>query len=128
MIIFDYGEYFTRKELQCSYTSDCDMDQDFMILLNSLRSKFDKPIVINSGYRSPDHPVEKVKPNGPGAHTSGKAVDIGVRGADALKIIELSLELGFTGIGVNQKGSGRFIHLDTLKHHPHRPRPHIWSY
>jgi len=37
----------------------------------------------------------------------------------------LALELGFTGIGVQQKGTGRFPHLDTLEE---PPRPNVWSY
>ena len=27
-----------------------------------------------------------------------------------------------------QKGSGRFIHLDTLENSEERPRPTVWSY
>ncbi len=70
----------------------------------------------------------KLRKKEPGAHASGYACDIGVRGADALQIIGIALQLGFTGIGVNQKGSGRFIHLDILNGTPQRPRPTIWSY
>jgi hypothetical protein len=33
--------------------------------------------------------------------------------------------MGFTGIGVQQKGSRRFIHLDVLQN---PPRPNVWSY
>ena len=36
--------------------------------------------------------------------------------------------VGFTGIGVNQKGGARFLHLDTIESSPARPRPTIWSY
>jgi hypothetical protein len=35
---------------------------------------------------------------------------------------------GFKGIGVNQKGNGRFIHLDIGEMEDGRPRPHLWSY
>ena len=78
-------------------------------------------------YRDATHPIEARKKE-PGAHASGYACDIGVRGADALQIVGIALQLGFTGIGVNQKGSGRFIHLDILNSTPQRPRPTIWSY
>ena len=47
---------------------------------------------------------------------------------DALKLLELAIKLGFTGFGINQKGSSRFIHLDTLENSSARPRPTIWSY
>jgi hypothetical protein len=39
-----------------------------------------------------------------------------------VRFLRLALELGFTGIGVQQKGTGRFIHLDL------RAVPAIWSY
>jgi threonine dehydrogenase-like Zn-dependent dehydrogenase len=35
-------------------------------------------------------------------------------GGKTLRLIVLAAEFGFTGIGVQQKGSGRFIHLDDL--------------
>jgi len=45
-----------------------------------------------------------------------------VSGEDAQTLIKLALDLGFKGIGVNQKGEGRFIHID------HRSEPAMWSY
>ena len=93
----------------------------------SFFSRLNKPLTINSGYRSPEHPIEYVKQT-PGAHASGKACDISIARGDALKLIEIALKLGFTGFGINQKGSSRFIHLDTLESTKDRPRPTIWSY
>jgi uncharacterized protein YcbK (DUF882 family) len=79
---------------------------------------------ITSGFRCAQHPIEakKIKP---GAHSSGCACDVGVEGQDAYQLLKLAFELGFTGIGVQQKGSSRFIHLDTLEQ---PPRPNVWSY
>ena len=48
----------------------------------------------------------------PGSHADGYAVDIGVRGEQALQVIRSAMEHGIKRIGVNQKGDGRFIHLD----------------
>jgi len=39
--------------------------------------------------------------------------------------MKLAINLGFLGIGIKQKASGRFIHLDTFDQ---EPRPNIWSY
>ena len=124
---FYWGKYFTRNEFECSHTHTCEMNQDFIDKLNKLREEFCKPLIINSGYRSPEHPIEYVKQS-PGAHASGKACDISVSRADALKLLELALKLGFTGYGLNQKGSSRYIHLDTLEDSKERPRPSIWTY
>ena len=124
---FYWGKYITRNEFECSHTHTCEMNQDFIDKLNKLREEFGKPLIINSGYRSPEHPIEYVKQS-PGAHASGKACDISVSRADALKLLELALKLGFTGYGLNQKGSSRYIHLDTLENSKERPRPSIWTY
>jgi len=58
-------------------------------------------------------------------HNMGIACDVAVQGGDAYNILRLAFAYGFTGIGVNQKGGGRFIHLDTWRE---PPRPNVWSY
>ena len=72
-------------------------------------------------------PIEAKKAK-PGSHASGRAVDIAVRGDKAVKLIKVAFEFGITGIGVQQKGGGRFIHLDDLKLEDGFARPNIWSY
>ena len=73
--------------------------------------------------------VEKVKKKA-GAHTTGGAADIGVHGDAAYKIVKVAQEIGFTGVGIAQKGhvGTRFIHVDNLGGDDHFPRPWIWSY
>jgi uncharacterized protein YcbK (DUF882 family) len=104
------------------------MHPGFIQMLDDLRHEFGGPLFITSGYRCPEHNqrVSSTGPNGP--HTSGKAVDIGIRGGDARLLLGLAIKAGFTGIGVQQKGSGRFIHLDMLDDAPGQPRPWLWSY
>ena len=63
-----------------------------------------------------------------GSHVSGKAADILIERAEAYKLLSLAFDVGFTGLGVNQKGGARFLHLDTIESSPTRPRPTIWSY
>jgi uncharacterized protein YcbK (DUF882 family) len=92
-----------------------------------MRTAYGRPMIITSGYRHTSHPAERVKGR-PGAHTFGCAADIAVSGADAYDLIRLAIGYGFTGIGVQQKGAGRFIHLDDLSSEGTRPRPAIWSY
>ena len=79
---------------------------------------------ITSGYRCPKHPIEAKKAT-PGAHSTGLACDIGVSGSEAHQVLSLAMELGFTGIGVQQKGTGRFIHVDLTVG---QNRPTVWSY
>lgn len=103
------------------------MDHDFMQKLDQLREDMGFVFPITSGYRCEKHPIEARK-KAPGAHTTGKAADIGVRGEEAYRLIEGAIELRFKGIGIAQKGEGRFIHIDDIESSPSRPRPWIWSY
>jgi zinc D-Ala-D-Ala carboxypeptidase len=124
--VIDFGLYpnFSADEFKCSHCGKNEMQADFMSRLQALRMRYGKPMKITSGYRCPEHPIEAKKAKS-GAHASGLACDVGVEGTDAYRLLRLALELGFTGIGVQQKGTGRFIHLDTLEE---PPRPNVWSY
>jgi zinc D-Ala-D-Ala carboxypeptidase len=119
----DWSKYpnFSEAEFRCQETGEIDMDEVFLQRLQELRNAFAKPMTVTSGYRSPKHSIEAKKPL-PGAHAQGKAVDIRVSGEDAYQLVGLAMSLGFTGIGVQQKGASRFIHLDIM------PRKAIWSY
>ena len=93
------------------------MDTVFMMRLIMLRKELGFPFPITSSLRDDGrHSL----------HNFGKAVDIGVRGEQAYRIVEAAPRHGFVGIGVSQKGNKRFIHLDTGGEG--FPRPMIWSY
>jgi len=124
---------FSRKELECRETGECLLCEDMMDALQQLRWALGSPLVITSGYRSPKHSIEaaKIAKGGPrGAHTTGKAVDIACDRAFAYQVLSSALRAGFTGIGIQQKGVSRFIHLDYIRPGDgfHVPRPSIWSY
>lgn len=105
------------------------VEPSFLDRFETLRELYGKPLPILSGYRTPEHnqQVSTTGENGP--HTHARACDVRVHGADALRVIELALVCGFTGIGVQQKGpmASRYLHLDDLMA-PDFPRPGIWSY
>ena len=115
---------FSASEFNCSHCGKNEMTPEFLSKLQALRMAYGAPMRITSGYRCSEHPIEAKKMK-PGAHASGCACDVAVDGQQAHKLLKLAFELGFTGIGVNQKTSGRFIHLDTLTE---APRPNVWSY
>jgi len=121
------SKYFTSDEMRCSHSGLEQMDEKFMDMLTELRVAYAKPLRVTSAYRDTTHPIEARKAKG-GAHTTGKAVDLGVQGQEALKILDIALGIGFTGIGIQQKGSGRFIHLDICDESDGMNRPTIWSY
>lgn len=125
----DWDRYpnFTEEEFRCKQTGRCEMQESFMDRLQELRKDFDRPMIITSGFRHISHPSERHKGR-PGAHTYGHAADVAVSHQDAYDLIALAIKHGFTGIGVNQKGNGRFIHLDDMPPDVIRPRPTVWSY
>lgn len=95
--------------------------------LNALRGRYAFPFRVTSGYRCPDHNASVSSTGRSGPHTTGKAADIALERREAFLVLSDAAQFGFTGIGVNQKGSGRFIHLDMLQP-DEAPRPTVWSY
>ena len=124
----DYFRHFTLDEFDCKGQGCCGgdnrMDLEFVELLDDLREKCGFALRVTSGYRCPVH-NERVSSTGPaGPHTTGKSCDFGVSHERAVIVLEHALKMPFKGIGVNQKGSARFIHLDCTD----RPVRHIWTY
>ena len=115
-------EYFDKSE----FNNFEMMDEKLLSMLDKMRGIYGYPIKITSDYRSPEHPIEAAKDN-PGAHTTGKAMDILVSGEQAMTLIKIAIEEGINRIGVAQKGdrASRFIHLDMDNS---RATPRVWSY
>ena len=126
---WQYFNYETDKMLACSCCGVQGMDEQFMSILDTLRHDLGFPFIITSGYRCPNHNSVVSSTGATGPHTTGKAIDIGVYGDDAYKLVTAAQDYGITGIGIKQNGSyqSRFIHLDILSR-PEQPRPWIWSY
>lgn len=117
---------FTEAELSCHGTGECKMNDEFMDRLQALRDAFGVPMRISSAYRSPAYNAQVSSTGTDGPHTTGRAVDVLISGPQAVRLVGLALGLGFTGIGVSQKGphEKRFVHLDDLE----TGRPTMWSY
>ena len=93
--------------------------------LSKLREFCQFPFAVTSGYRCEAYNKMRGFTQ---THATGQAVDIALTHKQAYIVISNAKKFGFTGLGVKQKGHGRFIHLDDLSELSHRPRPHIWSY
>ena len=121
----DVSRYFDKKELICQCGCEtCEMQPHFLEALDQLREDWGKPIVLSSAYRCPDY-NDKISSSGrDGSHVLGVAADIRIDRKNAYELLKLAIPR-FNGIGINQKGTGRFIHLD-LK--TGNLRPTIWSY
>jgi uncharacterized protein YcbK (DUF882 family) len=104
------------------------MDPKFMDWLQYLRTTHGKAMVITSGYRCPEHPVEKKKTK-PGSHTAGKAVDVAFFGGSAgYALLRNAILCNAAGIGFKLSGATTFMHLDMMDSRPEAPRPVIWDY
>lgn len=105
-----WNEYrnFSKSEFDCKHTGENEMKHEFMLKLQELRTKYGKPMRINSGYRSPKHPIEARKGHANGEHTKGMCADIAVTSSrERFEILKLAFELGFTRIGFH----AGFLHL-----------------
>lgn len=127
MILKSYWKNFSTKELSCTCCGCFNPNSEFtdlMDMVQVLRTRLGFPIGVSSGYRCTEHPIEarKIAKGGKAGHHTHAAIDLAVDRAQAYALLREAFKLGFTGIGVQQKGEGRFIHLDI------RENPTIWSY
>ena len=112
-------KYFKIEDFNCQETGENEMCPDFLQKLDALREMCGFPFIITSGYRSPNHSIEKKKAK-PGTHAQGIAADIAVNGgAQRMAIIRNASIMGFNGIGVAKT----FVHVDTRE-----TTPVAWKY
>lgn len=113
-------KYFSLDEFKCQETSENKIDPHFVECLDHLRDVCGFSFIITSGYRSPNHSLEKNKPNGPGMHAQGLAADIKVRNGDErFTLVKNAIDMGFKGIGVEKD----FVHVDLRD-----TDPVLWTY
>lgn len=117
--------YFTAAEVACRCGCGTMPNAEFMDRVVNLRVLHDRPLRVTSAARCAAYDA---KIGGAGPHVTGRAIDFLVDRGDAYRLLSLALKMGFTGIGVAQKGDVRFLHLDDLPAAPGRPRPTLWSY
>jgi uncharacterized protein YcbK (DUF882 family) len=121
---FNYSE-FDSPDVQGSGQL---MDKTLLEMLDEVRDKFDKPIRINSGFRTPAHneavggKMPDADGNGGSSHLKGLAVDIACKkSTDRFDLINCLLDVGFSRIGVGNT----FIHTDIDQD---KTQGIIWTY
>ena len=83
------------------------MSKEFLFVLDEAREFAGIPFIINSAYRSPEHPLSIKNPNS--SHIKGLAVDIKATDSKTrFKIVKALIQVGFTRIGI----ADTFIHVD----------------
>lgn len=100
---------FSPQELACRGTGRIKISVDLMDRLQRLRKRLGKPIIINSGYRSPAH--NKAVGGAPNSqHVKGQAVDCRMDNHDPAAFEAAARAEGFTGFGFYPKQG--FMHID----------------
>lgn len=109
---------FTPQELACRGTGQLMIEPAAMDKLQALRNKLGRPIIINSGYRSPSHnaAVGGAKNS---MHMKGIAFDCKQDNQNPEEFIKAAVAVGFKGIGTYPKQN--FIHVDA------RPNEARWG-
>lgn len=120
--------HFNEAEFACQHCGKNLIDHAFVTELDDLRHHLGFALPISSGYRCPEHNAKVSSTGLTGPHTTGRAADIAVSHARAYDVLQTAMMMKFTGIGIQQKGGSRFIHIDNLPNAPGQPRPTIWSY
>jgi uncharacterized protein YcbK (DUF882 family) len=114
--------FFKEPEFACPCgCGKVHVDQFLLHLLEKARKLLNRPVIITSGYRCPEHNAAVGgKPNS--AHLTGKAADIRcVFSGERYDLIRT-----FVGIGVTRLGIGKdFIHIDVDTMLPQRC---LWIY
>jgi len=97
------------------------MNEELLNMLDVVRKKYGKSIVINSGYRTVKHNA-KVGGTPESSHTKGLAVDIACNNStDRFKLEGILREVGFKRIGIAKT----FIHADIDKD---KAQNVLWTY
>ena len=113
--------YFSKKELSCPCCNKCEMDDEFLKMLDKAREFAGIPFILTSAYRCERHNKE-VGGVPDSAHVKGKAVDILADNSRRRYIILNALiRTGFHRIGIAKT----FIHVDNDETKPHGV---IWLY
>ena len=104
---FTYGE-FDSQDLKGSGKNVSD---ELINMLDIVRKKYGKSVVINSGYRTPEH-NKSVGGTPESSHIKGLAADIACNNStDRFKLEGVLREVGFKRIGMGST----FIHVDIDK-------------
>jgi len=119
---------FTFDEMACKDCSHCggvsDMNEHFMMKLQSLRDACGFALPVNSGFRCAQKNID-CKGHTGSAHLTGEGADLRVERDKARIVIQKAIEMGFS-VGIQQKGSSRFVHVDTKIRKS--GKANLWSY
>jgi len=108
----DLSPHFSAHEFRCRDGSEHPIDPQLIAMLEEVRAHFGAPILITSGYRSPDY-NRRVGGARNSYHMRGMAADIQVRGVPANEV-HAWCDQRFDRGGVGRYAT--FTHVDCRGH------------
>ena len=136
--------YFSMDEFRCKHCGGLpklnSWVREFLDFLDDFREMSSNPIVLSSGFRCSEHPIEKKKSHAYGAHVTGCAADIAIGSSSELfrlqaccyylahkKMVGEKMGLG-VGWRKSHKKRIALLHVDLAGSFRLRLRPRIWTY
>lgn len=101
---------FSPHEMACRGTGQLVVDFDAMDKLQNLRDAIDRPIIIQSAYRTPEH-NKAVGGAKRSMHLKAQAFDVSMANHNPIEFEKQARAVGFTGFGYYPKSG--FMHIDT---------------
>jgi len=89
---------FSRAEIACRGTGKLKLHPEALDTLQALRDRLGKPLIVRSGYRSPEH-NRAVGGATRSKHMEGTAFDISMANHDPESFEAAAREVGFLGFG-----------------------------
>ena len=110
------SEHFTSSEFDCKGAGCCKetiINPQLVEYLQAIRSHFNQPITITSGYRCSTHNTRVGGATG-SRHSKGDAADIVVKNVSSREVAKYAESIGIKGIGLYETADdGYFTHIDT---------------
>lgn len=115
-----YNEYFKKSEFACK---DCGaivaMSNDLIGVLTDIRVAVGKPVIIDSGYRCPEHNAA-VGGQKNSQHLLAKAADFKIEGYSGRQLQALATTYSKNRIGgLGRSDHANYLHIDTREHLQH---------
>lgn len=106
---FPLSKHFRLWEFESKDTREVRVSPDLVSRLERLRDLLQRPVMVLSGYRTPEHNAAVGGVAG-SFHTKGLAADVTWEGFEPSAAVQLAEQAGFDGIGrYARKG---FLHVD----------------
>jgi len=101
---------FSPAEIACRGTGQLKLHPQALDMLQALRDRLGKPLILRSAYRSPQHNASLKGASPRSKHMDGTAFDIAMANHDPLAFEAAAREVGFLGFGYYRRSG--FIHID----------------